>query len=63
MVEKEREEIEYLIEKEKNELRDYLRICHRIGLPQTVIDKRIDFYLDNLSIYLKQLETLKNSVL
>ena len=63
MAEKEREEVEYLIEKEKNELRDYLRICHRIGLPQTVIDKRIDFYLDHLSIYFKQLENLKNSVL
>jgi hypothetical protein len=59
----EKEEVEYLIEKEKNELRDYLRICHNIGLPQTVIDKRIDFYLDNLSIYFKQLENLKNSVL
>ena len=63
MAEKEREGVEYLNEKEKNELRDYLRICHRIGLPQTVIDKRIDFYLDNLSIYFKQLENLKNSVL
>jgi len=63
MAEKEREEVEYQIEKEKNELRDYLRICHKIGLPQTVIDKRIDFYLDNLSAYIKQLENLKNSVL
>jgi len=63
MAEKDREEVEYQIEKEKNELRDYLRICQKIGLPQTVIDKRIDFYLDNLSTYLKHLENLKNSVL
>jgi len=61
MLEKERKEVEYQIERQKKEIREYVEICHEIGLPQSVIDKRIDFYLDNLSINLKKLENIKNS--
>jgi len=63
MPEKEKKDIEYLIEKDKKEMSDYISVCHKIGLPQSVIDKRLDFYLDNLSMRLKKLKELNDSEL
>jgi len=60
MPDKERKDIEYQIEREEKEFREYMSVCHKIGLPQSVIDKRIDFHLDNLSRLFKILKTLKN---
>jgi len=56
MSENKREDVEYKIERVKKTIREYTEVCHSIGLTQDEIDKRIDFWLDDLSRYLKELE-------
>ena len=56
----EREDIENQIEREEKELRDYMKVSPILGLPKNVIDKRIDFYLDNLARLYKKLKNIKN---
>ena len=56
MASSEKKDIENQIEKLKKDLQDYLKIIHKIGVEQSVIDKRTDIFLDDLSRLLKELE-------
>ena len=56
MTSSEKKEIENQIEKLKKDFQDYLKIIHKMGVEQRVIDKRTDIFLDDLSRLLKELE-------
>ena len=55
MTDEERKDVENLIEKVENDFKDYLDVSHRIGLAKSVIDKRTDFFLDELSRLYKKI--------
>ena len=55
MTDEERQDIENLIEKVEKDFKDYLDVSHRIGLPQSVIDDRTNFFLDDLSRLYKKI--------
>jgi len=55
MTDEERKDVENLIEKVENDFKDYLDVSNRIGLAKSVIDKRTDFFLDDLSRLYKKL--------
>ena len=56
MASSEKKEIENQIEKLKKDFQDYLKIIHKMGVEQRVIDKRTDIFLDDLSRLLKEFE-------
>ena len=56
MTDEERQDVENLIEKVEKDFKDYLDVSHRIGLPQSVIDDRTNFFLDDLSRLYKKIK-------
>ena len=55
MTDEERQDVENLIEKVEKDFKDYLDVSQRIGLPQSVIDDRTNFFLDDLSRLYKKI--------
>ena len=55
MTDEERKDVENLIEKVEKDFKDYLEVSRRIGLAKSVIDKRTDFFLDDLSRLYKKI--------
>jgi len=55
MTDEERKDVENLIEKVEKDFKDYLEVSRRIGLAKSVIDKRTDFFLDDLSRLFKKI--------